>query len=68
MDGAGGAWPIQVGFNAERAFYDGRQIMIGHDTVNQWIGALDVIAHEMGRGIDDHTPGDLARRHTGVRR
>jgi Zn-dependent metalloprotease len=64
MDGAGGAWPIQVGLNAESAFYDGRQIMIGHNTVNQWIGALDVIAHEMGHGIDDHTPGGISRGGT----
>jgi Zn-dependent metalloprotease len=64
MDGAGGAWPIQVGLDQESAFYDGRQVMVGHNTVNQWIGALDVVAHEMGHGIDDHTPGGISRGGT----
>jgi zinc metalloprotease ZmpA len=64
MDGAGGAWPIHVGLNAESAFYDGRQIMIGHNIANRWIGALDVIGHELGHGIDDHTPGGISRGGT----
>jgi Zn-dependent metalloprotease len=64
MDGAGGAWPIQVGLNQENAFYDGTQVMIGHNIANQWIGALDVVAHEMGHGIDDHTPGGISRGGT----
>jgi Zn-dependent metalloprotease len=64
MDGAGGAWPIQVGLDQESAFYDGTRVVIGHNTVNQWIGALDVVAHEMGHGIDDHTPGGISRGGT----
>jgi len=64
MDGAGGAWPIRVGLNQVNAFYDGTQIQIGHNQANQWIGALDVIAHEMGHGIDDHTPGGISRSGT----
>jgi zinc metalloprotease ZmpA len=60
MDGAGGAWPIRVGLNDENAFYDGTQVQVGHNTNNQWIGSLDVIAHEMGHGIDDHTPGGIS--------
>jgi zinc metalloprotease ZmpA len=64
MDGAGGAWPINVGLNQETAFYDGRQIVIGHNIANQWIGALDVVGHEMGHGIDDHTPGGISRGGT----
>jgi zinc metalloprotease ZmpA len=64
MDGAGGAWPIQVGLNQENAFYDGRQVVIGHNIANQWIGALDVVGHEMGHGIDDHTPGGISRGNT----
>ena len=64
MDGAGGAVPINVGLNQESAFYDGRQIMIGHNTVNQWIGTLDVVGHELGHGIDDHTPGGISRGGT----
>ena len=64
MDGAGGAWPIRVGLNDLNAFYDGTQVQIGHNQSNQWIGSLDVIAHEMGHGIDDHTPGGISRSGT----
>jgi Zn-dependent metalloprotease len=60
MDGAGGAWPIRVGLADVNAFYDGTQVQVGHNNANQWIGALDVIAHEMGHGIDDHTPGGIS--------
>ena len=64
MDGAGGAWPIRVGLNDLNAFYDGTQVQIGHNTNNQWIASLDVIAHEMGHGVDDHTPGGISRNGT----
>jgi len=60
MDGAGGAWPIRVGLADVNAFYDGSQVQVGHNNANQWIGAIDVIAHEMGHGIDDHTPGGIS--------
>jgi Zn-dependent metalloprotease len=59
-DGNGGAWPIRVGLNDLNAFYDGSQIQIGHNQAGGWIGALDVIAHEQGHGIDDHTPGGIS--------
>jgi Zn-dependent metalloprotease len=64
MDGNGGAWPIRVGLAQVNAFYDGTQVQIGHNNANQWIGAIDVIAHEMGHGIDDHTPGGISRSGT----
>jgi Zn-dependent metalloprotease len=64
MNGTGGAWPIRVGLNDENAFYDGTQVQIGHNTAGQWIGSIDVIAHEMGHGVDDHTPGGISRRGT----
>jgi Zn-dependent metalloprotease len=60
MDGTGGAWPIRVGLNQVNAFYDGTQVQIGHNNAGQWIGSIDVIAHEMGHGIDDHTPGGIS--------
>lgn len=60
MDGAGGAWPIRVGLADVNAFYDGTQVQVGHNNANQWIGSLDVLAHEMGHGIDDHTPGGIS--------
>jgi Zn-dependent metalloprotease len=64
MDGAGGAWPIRVGLNDENAFYDGTQVQVGHNTAGQWIGSLDVVGHEMGHGVDDHTPGGISRGNT----
>jgi Zn-dependent metalloprotease/subtilisin-like proprotein convertase family protein len=64
MDGAGGAWPIRVGLNDLNAFYDGTQVQIGHNVANQWIGSLDVISHEMGHGIDDHTPSGISGNGT----
>jgi Zn-dependent metalloprotease len=64
MDGVGGAWPIRVGLNQVNAFYDGTQVQIGHNTAGQWIGALDVIGHEMGHGVDDHTPGGISQNGT----
>jgi len=64
MDGNGGAWPIRVGLNDLNAFYDGTQVQIGHNAAGQWIGSTDVIAHEMGHGIDDHTPGSISQNGT----
>ncbi|HKT04073.1 MAG TPA: M4 family metallopeptidase [Rugosimonospora sp.] len=64
MDGAGGAWPIRVGLNDENAFYDGSQVQIGHNTAGAWISSADVVGHEMGHGVDDHTPGGISRGGT----
>src|SRR5947209_16337849 len=64
MDGNGGAWPIRVGLNQVNAFYDGTQVQVGHNNANQWIGSMDVVAHEMGHGIDDHTPGGISGNGT----
>ena len=64
MDGSGGWVPIRVGLNDVNAFYDGTQVQIGHNTANQWIGSLDVVSHEFGHGIDDHTPGGISRGGT----
>ncbi|WP_246486051.1 M4 family metallopeptidase [Kribbella qitaiheensis] len=60
MDGNGGAWPIRVGLNDVNAYYDGSQVQIGHNNNSQWISSIDVVAHEMGHGIDDHTPGGIS--------
>jgi len=59
-DGSGGAWPIRVGLADVNAYYDGSQVQVGHNNAGGWIGALDVIAHEQGHGIDDHTPGSIS--------
>jgi Zn-dependent metalloprotease len=64
FDGNGGGWPIRVGLQDLNAFYDGTQVQIGHNQANQWISSIDVVAHEHGHGIDDHTPGGISRRGT----
>ncbi len=64
MDGAGGAWPIRMGLDDENAYYDGTQVAVGHNTASQWIGELDVVGHEMGHGVDDHTPGGISGNGT----
>ncbi|SEP51022.1 M4 family metallopeptidase [Amycolatopsis saalfeldensis] len=64
FDGNGGGWPIRVGLNDENAYYDGTQVQVGHNTANQWIGSIDVVAHEHGHGVDDHTPGGISGNGT----
>ncbi|MFU8873959.1 M4 family metallopeptidase [Micromonospora sp. SL4-19] len=59
-NGSGGAWPIRVGLNDQNAYYDGTQVQIGKNTAGQWISSLDVVAHEIGHGIDDKTPGGIS--------
>jgi len=64
QDGNGGAWPIRVGLDDLNAFYDGTQVQIGHNQAGGWIGSLDVVGHEMGHGVDDHTPGGISGNGT----
>ena len=61
MNGSGGWVPIRVGLNDVNAYYDGTQVQIGHrQGSNQWIGSMDVVAHEFGHGVDDKTPGGIS--------
>ncbi|RSD12062.1 M4 family peptidase [Amycolatopsis eburnea] len=60
FDGNGGGWPVRVGLNDQNAYYDGTQVQIGKNTNGQWISSIDVVAHEHGHGIDDHTPGGIS--------
>ncbi|MFB9238639.1 M4 family metallopeptidase [Plantactinospora siamensis] len=64
MDGSGGSWPMRVGLNDQNAYYDGTQVQIGKNTAGQWISSLDVVGHEMGHGVDDHTPGGISNGNT----
>jgi Zn-dependent metalloprotease len=64
QNGSGGAWPIRIGLNDENAYYDGTQVQIGHNTAGRWIGSADVVGHELGHGIDDHTPGGISKKGT----
>ena len=61
MNGSGGWVPIRVGLNDVNAYYDGTQVQVGHtQTGGKWIGSIDVVAHEFGHGVDDHTPGGIS--------
>ncbi len=65
MDGSGGWLPIRVGLNDVNAYYDGTQVQIGHtQSGGKWIGSMDVVAHEFGHGVDDHTPGGISGNGT----
>jgi Zn-dependent metalloprotease len=61
MDGKGGWVPIKMGLDEVDAFYtDGESVTIGHQRSGTWMSWTDVVAHEFGHGIDDHTPGGLS--------
>jgi hypothetical protein len=64
FDGSGGGWPIRIGLADQNAYYDGTQVQIGHNSQNQWIPVLDVLGHEQGHGVDDHTPGGISNGGT----
>ncbi|MFI6330512.1 M4 family metallopeptidase [Micromonospora chersina] len=65
-DGNGGSWPVRVGLNQVNAYWDGTKIAIGHNNANEWIGAMDVVAHEFGHGIDQFTPGGASSNESGL--
>ncbi|GHC33914.1 peptidase M28 [Streptomyces anthocyanicus] len=56
-NGNGGSWPTRVGLNDVNAYWNGSSVSIGHNRANEWIGSMDVVAHEYGHGIDQFTPG-----------
>ncbi|MET7363523.1 M20/M25/M40 family metallo-hydrolase [Streptomyces sp. NPDC005562] len=56
-NGNGGSWPVSVGLNDLNAYWDGSSVTIGHNSANQWIAGVDVVAHEFGHGLDSFTPG-----------
>jgi len=57
------AWEVMVTGRREHSpsrlsvYVDARR---GHNTANQWIGSIDVVAHEYGHGVDDKTPGGIS--------
>ncbi|MEU6126203.1 M20/M25/M40 family metallo-hydrolase [Streptomyces sp. NPDC047123] len=56
-NGNGGSWPVSVGLNELNAYWNGSSVTIGHNSANQWIAGVDVVAHEFGHGLDSNTPG-----------
>ncbi|MER5268562.1 M4 family metallopeptidase [Actinosynnema sp. NPDC002837] len=61
IDGNGRGVTVKVGLNAVNAYWTGQHIEIGRNNANQWIASMDVVAHEHGHAIDQHTPGGAAR-------
>ena len=59
IDGNGNGYPISMGLNDVNAYYDGTQVAVGHNNAGDNISVLDVVGHEFGHGVDDHTPGGL---------
>ncbi|HEX4726731.1 MAG TPA: M4 family metallopeptidase [Jatrophihabitans sp.] len=59
IDGSGHGYPISMNWNAVNAQYTGSDVQVGHNNAGENIAAMDVIAHEFGHGIDDHTPGSI---------
>jgi len=59
ITGSGGGFPISIGLNDVNAFYDGTQVAVGHNNAGNNIAAMDVVGHEFGHGVDDHTPGGI---------
>ncbi|GIH17191.1 M4 family metallopeptidase [Rugosimonospora africana] len=66
LDGRGGAWPMNVGWDAVNAEYMGNDVgvRIGHNTSGQSIASLDVVGHENGHGVDFNTPNGLSNVST----
>ncbi|MFD4634913.1 M20/M25/M40 family metallo-hydrolase [Streptomyces sp. NPDC058284] len=56
-NGNGGSWPVSVGLGELNAYWDGSSVTIGHNSANEWIAGVDVVAHEFGHGLDSNTPG-----------
>ncbi len=59
IDGSGHGYPISMNWNAVNAQYTGTDVQVGHNNAGENISAMDVIAHEFGHGVDDHTPGGI---------
>ncbi|GAA2696689.1 hypothetical protein GCM10010428_77990 [Actinosynnema pretiosum subsp. pretiosum] len=59
-NGAGGAWPIEVGLPDQNAYYEQFRITVGHNQAGNWATSLDLVGHELGHGVDDTTPGGLS--------
>jgi Zn-dependent metalloprotease len=59
IDGSGHGYPISMNWNAVNAQYTGTDVQVGHNNAGDNIAAMDVIAHEFGHGVDDHTPGSI---------
>ncbi|WP_283133666.1 M4 family metallopeptidase [Rhizohabitans arisaemae] len=58
LDGAGGGFPARVGLADVSAYWTGSHISLGRSMDGQrHATAMDVVAHEFGHAIFQHTPG-----------
>jgi Zn-dependent metalloprotease len=77
FDTQGNGWQVRVGKNEVNAFYcppglvetgycNGTEwVRIGHNQANtRLLTEIDVVAHEYGHGIDQHTPGGHSNGNT----
>ncbi|MEV0643885.1 M4 family metallopeptidase [Phytomonospora sp. NPDC050363] len=56
--GDGQGFPMYVGMDAVNAYWDGGSTTFGHSQDGQrQLTPMDIVAHELGHGIFQHTPG-----------
>ncbi|GAA4892099.1 Zn-dependent metalloprotease [Stackebrandtia albiflava] len=56
INGNGGGYPLYVGLSAQNAYWNGSSATFGRAPGGQLV-PLDVVAHELGHGIFQTTPG-----------
>ncbi|UUU44441.1 M28 family peptidase [Streptomyces sp. NBC_00162] len=66
VSGNGRSFPAKVGLNDLNAYWDGSSVTIGHNSANEWIAGVDVVAHEYGHAIDSNTPGGTGGQESGL--
>ncbi|MFD9406428.1 M28 family peptidase [Streptomyces sp. NPDC059989] len=66
VSGNGRSFPGKVGLNDLNAYWDGSSVTIGHNSANEWIAGVDVVAHEYGHAIDTNTPGGTSGQEAGL--
>ncbi|MEU1075831.1 MULTISPECIES: M28 family peptidase [unclassified Streptomyces] len=66
VSGNGRSFPGKVGLGDLNAYWDGSSVTIGHNSANEWIAGIDVVAHEYGHAIDSNTPGGTSGQEAGL--
>ncbi|MFE2165312.1 M28 family peptidase [Streptomyces sp. NPDC059447] len=66
VSGNGRSFPGKVGLGDLNAYWDGSSVTIGHNSANEWISGVDVVAHEYGHAIDSNTPGGTSGQEAGL--
>lgn len=66
VSGNGRSFPAKVGLGDLNAYWDGSSVTIGHNSANEWIAGVDVVAHEYGHAIDSNTPGGTSGQEAGL--